>query len=404
MLHPKEQLEQLKEGVEDFISEKELLQKIENSFKTKKPLIIKAGFDPSRADLHLGHLVLLNKLKQFQDLGHKIVFVVGDFTAQIGDPSGQNQTRPCLTLKEVKHNAKTYQKQALSVLKKKNIKIVFNNDWFKRFSSLDFIQLGSYYTVARMLERDDFKKRYKNEKPIFIHEFLYPLVQGYDSVHLKADVELGGTDQRFNLIVGRELQKSYNQPPQVVMTLPLLEGLDGVQKMSKSFNNSIGLTESPKDIFGKTMKLSDELMFRYYELLTPKTTQEIKQMKNQMEQGSVHPKVIKMELAHFFVSQFYSEKKANQAQEEFERIFSNKGLPDHIPEVILKPQIIWICQMLKDINIVSSTSEARRLIQSQAVSLDGEKVSDFQLKLDLKSHKVIIVKVGKKKFSKVKVQ
>jgi len=303
-LTPEEQLKELKKGTVDLVSEKELLAKLKKSYETKVPLKIKAGFDPSRPDLHFGHTVLINKLRQFQELGHQAMFLIGDFTAMIGDPSGRNQTRPALTEEECRENSKTYAKQVFKILDKSKTKVVYNSEWFKSFSASNFIQLSAHYTVARMLERDDFSNLYKEHTPICIHEFLYPLVQGYDSVVLKADVELGGTDQKFNLLVGREIQKSYNVDQQCIITIPILEGLDGVQKMSKSLGNYIAVDDTPKEMFGKTMRVSDELMIRYYELLTDITVEGLKQLEQDLKSGKKHPRDVKIKLGKLMVERF----------------------------------------------------------------------------------------------------
>lgn len=404
-LSAKEQLSIVSRGIVDLISEKELLEKFEKSLKDKKPLRIKAGFDPNRPDLHLGHTVLINKMKQFQDLGHHVIFIVGDFTALIGDPTGKNETRPALTPAEVEENAKTYARQVFKVLDPEKTEVVFNSKWLGAMTSFDFIRLASQYTVARMLERDDFSKRFKANESIAIHEFLYPLVQGQDSVELKADVELGGTDQLFNLLVGRDLQKAAGQKPQAVMTVPLLEGLDGVQKMSKSLDNYIGVEDTPKDMFGKTMRVSDELMIRYYELLTDISNDEIQTMKRDIASGKLHPRQAKVNLAKFFVTRFYSEDQAQKAEDEFNRIFVNKGLPDEMPEhEMLAQEGVSICHLLKDLDMAASTSEARRLIQGGGVEWAGEKLKDPQAKMSLKAGSEIIIKAGKKKFARLKVK
>lgn len=395
---PQEQLEILKFGAIDLVSDAELLKKLEKSYKEKTPLRIKAGFDPSRPDLHLGHTVLMNKMKQFQDLGHHVIFLIGDFTALIGDPTGKNQTRPPLTSEEIEINSRTYASQVFKILDESKTEVAYNNSWFSKFSAADFIRLSSQYTVARMLERDDFEKRYKNNQPISVHEFLYPLVQGYDSVALKSDVELGGTDQKFNLLVGRDIQKSYGVEQQCILTVPILEGTDGVNKMSKSLDNYIALEDTPKDIFGKVMSISDEMMFRYWELLTGITPKELAQKKKDIETGQLHPKKFKEQLAFFFVKRFYSEATANQAYEEFQRVFAQGGLPDDIPTKEYMPGEVWICKLLVDLGMVTSSSEARRMIQGKAVEVDGAKVADVQLKMNLKSGDQFLIKVGKKKF------
>lgn len=403
-LPAEEQLRLLKRGVVDVVSEEELLKKLKRSFEARKPLRIKAGFDPSRPDLHLGHTVLINKLKQFQDLGHHVIFIVGDFTALIGDPTGKNEARPPLSREEVNENAKTYAQQVFKILHPEKTEVAYNSKWLDPLTPVDFIRLTSQYTVARMLERDDFRKRYEEKRPISLHEFLYPLLQGYDSVAIRADVELGGTDQLFNLLVGRELQKSYGQESQCVLTTPLLEGLDGVKKMSKSLDNYIALEDSPKDIFGKTMRVSDDLMFRYYELLTDMELDKIKALKRSVDNGETHPRKAKVDLAKYLVARFHSQDAAERAEEEFNRIFVDKGLPDEVPErKIASAEAVWICQLMKDLELAPSTSEAKRLIQGRAVELRGEKVEDPMLKLNLRAGENFILKAGKKKFVKVVV-
>ncbi|MBK7843282.1 MAG: tyrosine--tRNA ligase [Bdellovibrionales bacterium] len=403
-LSPNEQVRELSRGVVDFISEKELLEKLTRCEKENRPLRVKAGFDPSRPDLHLGHTVLMNKMKQFQDLGHEIIFLIGDFTAMIGDPTGKVETRPALTMEEVRVNAETYARQVFKILDPEKTLVDYNSRWMNNFTSADFIRLSSQYTVARMMERDDFSKRFQSHQSICIHEFLYPLVQGYDSVALKADVELGGTDQKFNLLVGRDLQKSYGVESQCVLTMPILEGLDGVQKMSKSLDNYIAVEDSPREMFGKTMRVSDELMVRYYELLTDKTSGEMDELKQMLGSGQKHPREAKVELAHFFVSRFHSLQDANRAVEEFNRIFVDKGLPDEMPEFKLPAEKgLWICHLLKQLDLVTSTSEARRLIQGRAIEKGGEKIEDPQMKIDLVAGDEFILKVGRKKFAKVQV-
>ena len=397
MMSPEDQLAELKKGTVDLISDKELLAKLKKSHKEKKPLRIKAGFDPSRPDLHLGHCVLINKLKQFQDLGHEVVFLIGDFTAMIGDPTGKNVTRPALTEAEIKENSKTYAEQVFKILDKKKTTVEYNSKWMNKFKPQDFIKLASQYTIARMLERDDFSKRYKEQTPISVHEFLYPLVQGYDSVALKSDVELGGTDQLFNILVGRELQKGEGQEQQCVLTVPILEGLDGVQKMSKSLDNYIGVDENPKDMFGKTMRLSDELMHKYYLLLTNKTLKELDEVKK------MHPRDAKVALAKYFVDQFHGAGAGDKAEEEFNRIFKSGGTPDNIAEFKLKAGSVAILQLMVDTKLATSKSEARRLVQGNAVEWKGEKIKDPNAALELIAGEDAILKAGKKKFAKVLV-
>lgn len=399
-----EQLERIKSGSVDFINEAEFLKKLKKSFEKKQPLKVKFGADPSRPDLHLGHTVVINKLKTLQDLGHHIQFLIGDFTALIGDPTGKNSTRPIVTREEIDQNAKTYSEQIFKILDPEKTELVYNSTWLLKLTSIDFIKLSAQYTVARMLERDDFTKRYKAGTPISIHEFLYPLCQGYDSVHLKSDLELGGTDQKFNLLVGRDLQASYQQEQQCILTMPILEGLDGVNKMSKSLDNYIGITESAKDMFGKTMRVSDELMYRYYELLTDKTPAQVAELKKSIELGTKHPREAKVELAKFIVSRFHTLQAAQNAEEEFNRIFVDKGLPDQIDERILKPQSINLAPLMTQLGLSQTNSEATRLITGGGVSINQEKVTDSKLKLDLKVGDNLIIKAGKKKFVKVIVE
>lgn len=401
---PKEQLAELTHGMVDVVSEAELLKKLEASHKNKKPLIIKAGFDPSRPDLHLGHVVLINKMRRFQEFGHTVVFLIGDFTALIGDPTGKNVTRPALTEAEIIENSKTYARQVFKVLDEEKTVVDYNNRWFKEFSAADFIKLSSQYTVARMLERDDFANRYKNNAPIAMHELLYPLVQGYDSVALKSDVELGGTDQRFNLLVGREIQKSYGVEPQCIMTCPILEGLDGVQKMSKSLDNYIAVEDSPTEMFGKTMRLSDELMFRFYDLLSDLTKSEIAALKADMASGKKHPREIKVNLAKFFVSRFHSAAAADAAEAEFARVFRGGGVPDEVPEFAVKAGSHELLALMVDTGLCASKGEGRRLIQGNAVELANEKVKDPAMKLELKASAELILKAGKKRFVKLVVR
>ncbi|MEZ0392979.1 MAG: tyrosine--tRNA ligase [Pseudobdellovibrionaceae bacterium] len=403
----REILEQLKMGTVDFISEADLLKKLERSEKEKKPLKLKLGADPTRPDLHLGHTVVLNKLRQFQKFGHQVQFLIGDFTAMIGDPTGRNETRPPLSREQIEENAKSYAAQIFKVLDPEKTEIVYNSQWFQKMSPGDFIKLTGQYTVARMLERDDFTKRFKSNTPISIHELLYPLCQGYDSVHLKSDIEFGGTDQKFNLLVGRELQKAYGQSEQqVVITTPILEGLDGVNKMSKSLDNYISIVDSPKEMFGKTMRVSDELMIRWYELLTDITPPELSQLKADLQSGKKHPRDVKVNLAKTLISRFHSQTAAQAAEDEFNRIFVEKGLPDEVPEfsVASSAEPIGICALMKNAGLAPSTSEAKRLIAGRAVEIDGSKVENEQLKIDLKPGLTLVIKAGKKKFVKVVVK
>lgn len=393
----KNDLELLKKGVEDLL----LPDEFEERLKSGKPLRIKFGMDPTAPDLHLGHTVPLNKLRQFQKLGHKILFLIGDFTAMIGDPTGKNVTRKPLSNEQIQINARTYAEQVFKILDEAQTEIVFNSKWMQPLGAEGMIKLAAQYNVARMLERDTFKQRYKKGESIAIHEFLYPLVQGYDSVALQADVELGGTDQTFNLLVGRELQKNYGQTPQIVMTLPILEGLDGVQKMSKSLNNYIGICDSPKEIFGKIMSISDELMWRYYDLVSDKTPADIRQLKESVTQG-VNPRDIKFALAEEIITRFHSSKDATEAREGFIAQFSQGNVPENIPEVELTSSSadgLLITNLLKNAGLVTSVSEGARMIQSGAVRIDGVKIEDKGLKFAVGQTSVI--QVGKRKYAKV---
>ena len=403
-LSTSEKLEILKRGVEEIIPEKGLEKKLNKN----KPLIIKAGFDPTAPDLHLGHTVLINKLKQFQDLGHQVVFLIGDFTGMIGDPSGVSETRPILTLEQLKKNSETYQEQIYKILDKKKTKIEFNSTWFKKMTSAELINLSSKMTVARMLERDDFSKRYKGNKPISIHEFIYPLVQGYDSFELKSDVELGGTDQKFNLLVGRDIQKSFGMEEQIIMTLPILEGTDGVKKMSKSLNNYIGLKESSNDMFGKIMSISDDLMWRYFDLLSFKSSVEIKELKKKTEQG-LNPMEAKKMLSVEIVTRFHGEEKALLAEKEFTNRFSKGNDPAEIKliKLSMKASSISILDLLSseklgEHKLCKSKSEARRMIAQGAVKIDGKKISDEAISVQNPSENTY--QVGKLKHLKIKLK
>jgi len=393
-----ETLDIIKRGSDELLLEIELKQKLAK----KRPLRIKAGFDPTAPDLHLGHTVLLNKMRQLQDLGHHALFLIGDFTGMIGDPTGKNTTRPPLTREQVVANAQSYKDQVFKVLDPEKTEVVFNSTWMDKFSAVDLIRLAATHTVAQMLERDDFSKRYKNNQPIAIHEFIYPLVQGYDSVALKADIELGGTDQKFNLLMGRELQKHFGQPAQCVLTMPLLEGLDGVNKMSKSLGNYIGITDTPTDIFGKIMSVSDDLMWRYLELLSFRSLAQIANFKEEVAQGR-NPRDIKVLLAQEIVARFHSQKAAGDALAEFEARFQKGVLPDDMPEftVTSADGHIGIAQLLKQANLVASTSEALRMIDQGGVKLDGEKVSDKAMQL--KAGVMVVAQVGKRKFGRVTI-
>lgn len=426
MLSIEQQLAQIKQGTEEILLENDLKKRLEE----ERPLRIKVGFDPTAPDLHLGHTVLLNKMRQFQMLGHEVIFLIGDFTGMIGDPTGKNVTRQPLTPEKIQENAKTYEQQVYKILDKEKTQVRFNSEWMGAKTAADLVQLASQYTVARMLERDDFQKRYLAGQPIAVHEFLYPLIQGYDSVALKADIELGGTDQKFNLLMGRELQKHYGQTPQVVITLPLIEGLDGIQKMSKSLNNYIGIEEGPSEIFGKIMSLSDALMWRYIELLSFRPKNDIAQWKNDVKQGA-NPRDIKMEFATEIVERFHSEEAAIFAKDDFIRRFQKHEMPTEMPEFELSNQAAPvravvhamyhasatyldrldekqgdtdsypIAQALKETQLTSSTSEAARMIAQNAVRVDGEPVKHKDERLP--TGKTYILQVGRRRFAKVKI-
>jgi len=390
---------EIKRGAEEILVEDELLAKL----KTGKPLKIKAGFDPTAPDLHLGHTVLINKLRQFQQLGHEVIFLIGDFTGMIGDPTGKNVTRKPLTKEDVLANAETYKEQVFKILDPAKTTVAFNSTWMDKMGSAGMLKLASRQTVARMMERDDFKKRYANGQAIAIHEFMYPLVQGWDSVALEADVELGGTDQKFNLLMGRELQKSEGQRPQTVLMMPLLEGLDGVQKMSKSLGNYIGITDSPSDMFGKIMSISDVLMWRYYELLSFKPMAEIEAYKVDIEQGK-NPRDVKIDLAKELIARFHDEAAAQAAHDEFINRFQKGAMPDEMPEIELTPESgeIAIANLLKEAGLVGSTSDAYRMIKQGAAKIEGEKITDRSLVIAAGTSAVY--QVGKRKFAKVSVK
>jgi tyrosyl-tRNA synthetase len=393
-----EQLPEIMRGVEEILVAGELEQKLAQG----RPLRIKAGFDPTAPDLHLGHTVLINKLRAFQELGHEILFLIGDFTGMIGDPTGKNATRPPLTAAEVKANAETYKDQAFKILDPEKTRVVFNSEWMSGMSAAELIALASKQTVARMMERDDFSKRYKANQPIAIHEFLYPMVQGYDSVALEADVELGGTDQKFNLLMGRQLQQSWGQPPQVVLTMPLLEGLDGVNKMSKSLGNCIGITDAPEDMFGKLMSVSDVLMWRYFELLSFRPIEEIVNLRKRVAEGA-NPRDIKFELGLELVARFHGDAAAQQAQASFVKRFRGGEMPEDIEEFCLESTdgVLGIADILRSAGLVASNSEAFRMIQQGAVKVDGARITDRALVID--SGREHIFQVGKRKFARVTV-
>ncbi len=393
-----EALDLIGRGAEEIIQQSELLSKL----KKGKALRVKTGFDPTAPDLHLGHTVLINKMRHFQELGHHVMFLIGDFTGLIGDPSGKNVTRKALSREEIAANAETYKEQVFKILDPDLTEICFNSSWGEALGSAGMIKLASSYTVARMLERDDFKKRYANNQPISIHEFLYPLMQGYDSVAMKADVELGGTDQKFNLLVGRELQKEAGQESQVILTMPILEGLDGVQKMSKSLDNYVGITDLPNDMFGKLMSISDELMWRYYELLSFKSVQDIENYKKSVEEGA-NPRDVKIDLAMEIIGRFHSADAAKQARDAFIERFRDGAIPEDMPEFSLTADEggLLLAQVLKQSGLTSSTSEAFRMIAQNAVRIDGERVSNKDLKLA--AGQTAVVQVGKRKFARVTV-
>ncbi|MDA9343161.1 tyrosine--tRNA ligase [Gammaproteobacteria bacterium] len=394
----KEALAIIKRGTDEILTESDLKKKLESG----KQLTVKAGFDPTAPDLHFGHTVLLNKLRHFQDLGHKVIFLIGDFTGQIGDPSGKNKTRPTLTSEELVSNAKTYEKQVFKILKKELTEVKFNSEWCNKLGADGLIKLASKYNVARMLERDDFNKRYNANQSIAVHEFLYPLVQGYDSVALEADVECGGTDQKFNLLVGRELQRAYDQEPQVVLTVPILEGLDGTNKMSKSLNNYIAIDEEPNDMFGKIMSISDELMWRWFELLSFIPEKEIKVLKKQMEEG-VNPRDIKFLLAEELVDRFHSDGQGSKCKEAFLQRFQKGQIPEDISSLTVEidGDSIPLPNLLKNSEMVSSTSEAMRLIKQGGVKIDSVKVEDPKLEIQKSSE--ALYQVGKRKFLQIKI-
>lgn len=395
------ELEILKRGMVDLVSANELRKKLGEARKENRPLRVKLGMDPTAPDLHLGHTVVLQKLKQFQDLGHIAIFLIGDFTGMIGDPSGRIETRPVLTKEELLKNAETYKKQVFKILDERTTEVRFNSEWFEAMNAADMIRLCAQYTVARMLEREDFRSRYQNKLPISVHEFLYPLVQGYDSVALRADVELGGHDQIFNLLVGRDIQKAYSQESQVVLTVPLLEGTDGVNKMSKSYGNYVGIDEPPDLIFGKLMSISDELMLKYYELLSDITLSELRALKEGITSGAVHPKQAKINFAHEIVKRFHGAEAALAAERNFEKVFRDREIPENIEvaRIKRKEETIWIPQLLAGIGMVTSTSEGKRMITQGAVSINGSKISSEDLSPPYVDE--LVIKVGKRKFKKV---
>ena len=409
-----QQLELIKRGAMEIISEDLLKEKLTRSLTTGKPLVIKAGFDPSAPDIHLGHTVLLRKMRHFQQLGHRVVFLIGDFTGMIGDPTGKSEIRKQLTREQVIENAQSYQQQVIKILDPQKTEVVFNSDWLGKMTPYDFLRLSAQITVAQMLAREDFKQRYSQGKDISLLEFMYPLLQGYDSVALKADVELGGTDQKFNLLVGRQMQKDYGQEQQVVLTMPLLEGLDGVQKMSKSLGNYVGINEAPEDMYGKLMSISDVLMFRYYELLTDIPLKDIAQLRQDITTGALHPKTCKENLAHMITEFYHAKAGADHAAELFRQRFGKGQAADNaqmyeIVSIAAKEWQdgkLWICKLLTLAGCVKSNSDARRLVQQQAVTLDGAKVTDAGLELarpDTTAGGAYLLKVGKKQFIRIQV-
>jgi tyrosyl-tRNA synthetase len=394
-----EQMDIIRRGTVDLLPEDELVRKLENSIKTNKPLIIKQGFDPTAPDIHLGHTVGIRKLKHFQDLGHQVVVIIGDYTAMVGDPSEKNSTRPRLTHEEVIANAKTYQEQFFKILDKRKTQIRYNGDWFSKMSFDEIMALASKFTVARMLERDDFSNRYSNQLPISIHEFFYPLMQGYDSVMLKADVEIGATEQKFNLVIARQIQKEYNIDQQIVLTLPVLPGVDGSQRMSKSLGNYIGIDEPANETYGKAMSIPDELIYPYFELISDVNLTELKDIKKQLQDPSINPRDLKKFLARTIVKMYHGEKASSEAEKAFEKIFVDKNLPDNMPEFAIGKSSCRLDELLIQTKTADSKSNARRLIKQGGVSVNGDKISDPFMTIDLNSE--IILKVGKRKFAKI---
>jgi tyrosyl-tRNA synthetase len=391
----------IKRGASEIIPEEDLVKKIEKSIQSKKPLNVKLGCDPSRPDLHLGHSVVLRKLRQFQQLGHQAILIIGDFTGMIGDPTGKSKTRPSLSLEETRRNGQSYFEQATKILSAQHITMLYNSEWLAKMSFADVIHLASKYTVARMLERDDFTGRYKQGEPISVHEFLYPLAQAMDSVAVHSDVELGGSDQKFNLLVGRDIQREFGQEPQAILTMPLLVGTDGAEKMSKSYDNYIGINDSPKEIYGKTLRIPDSLMYTYYELTTEISNDGLRAIKQQLADGKTNPRDLKRQLARILVGLYHTAELATKAEEEFDRIFVDKTLPDEVEEFRLKSENggISISTLLVDTKLASSRSDARRLIEQGGVSIDGEKISDFNAPIPSRTE--FVLKVGKRRFLKV---
>ncbi len=400
------ELEIIKRGTEEIISEEELTKKLKEAREEDRPLKVKLGLDPTAPDIHLGHTVVLQKLRQFQDLGHLVYLLIGDFTGRIGDPTGKSETREQLTEAEVKENAKTYEEQMYKILDPEQTKLVFNSQWLSDLDFTNAIELASNFTVARMLERESFSNRYNNNQPISLHEFFYPILQGYDSVAIEADIELGGTDQKFNLLAGRKMQREHNQEPQIVITMPLLEGLDGVNKMSKSKDNYIGITDMPKDMYGKTMSMPDELIIRYFELLTDLSLDELKQLKKDYKSGNLHPMKAKRRLAREIVSKYYDNQIAGKAEKEFNKVFKDGDTPDDIKEVEIQKDSLedgelWIVKLVAATGFVDSNSQARRMIKQGAVKVDDKKLEKINIDLEIKDG--MVVKVGKRRFAKLKL-
>ncbi|MDK2985818.1 MAG: tyrosyl-tRNA synthetase [Clostridia bacterium] len=398
------QLEVIKRGIAEIVPEDELINKVKKSIETQKPLKVKLGLDPSAPDIHLGHTVVLQKMRQFQDLGHQVMIIIGDFTGRIGDPTGKSETRKQLTEEEVQKNARTYKEQIFKILDPEKTVMEFNSKWLAPLNFEEIIRLAANVTVARMLEREDFSNRYKKGQPISIHEFFYPLMQGYDSVALEADIELGGTDQKFNLLMGRTLQKEYGQEPQVAIMMPILEGLDGVQKMSKSLGNYIGITEPPSEIYGKTMSLADELMVRYFELVTPISLEELEKIKQGLREEKIHPRDLKMRLARELVAMCYDEETAQKAETEFKKVFQKRELPENMPEIKIKDlelanRKIWLPKLLSSAELVKSTSEGKRMIKQGAVKINDERVTDVDTEIEPSPG--MILRVGKRRFAKI---
>jgi tyrosyl-tRNA synthetase len=399
-----EQMDVIRSGTHELLPESEMAQKVERSLKTQKPLRIKLGCDPSRPDLHLGHAVVLGKMRQFQDLGHTAILLVGDFTGMIGDPTGRSKTRPALTLEETRLNGQSYIEQGTRVLSTERLEMVYNSEWLGKLSFNDVIGLSAKFTVAQILEREDFSKRYKSGEPISIHEFMYPLAQGYDSVALESDVELGGTDQKFNLLVGRELQRAYGKEPQCILTMPILEGLDGVEKMSKSLGNYIGITESPREMFGKTMSIPDALITRYFRYGAFASTSDVLAMEEGLKSGALHPRNAKIQVAMGIAARYHGTQAAQAAFDEFERMFVKKDIPDEIEETMLEAAspVLLVIDVLAQTGLAPSKGEARRLIQGGGVSIDGERVADINQTVDISTQRLF--KVGKRKFLKIQVK